>query len=154
MGTARVAPYTVAPYTVDSNATPNLCPSGHMDSSRPISKERLDMAQTETHPAIIEVDLDHAQYWPGVGSYGGPDDYAGYVGTGGTAYEAVEDALEQAAIQGCNVDDIPNDHDDIATSCDLCDYAAECSDDDRSECEMTFYAIVWLPLDRCPCSED
>lgn len=51
--------------------------------------------------------MEHAQYWPGAGTFGTKwDDVV--VGTGDTAHDAAEDALETAAMSGWDVSEIEN----------------------------------------------
>ena len=72
--------------------------------------------------------VDNPQYFTGYST----DDDAVFVGIGNSAYEALEDALEQAAWDGWNVNDVPNTLSD------------ELIDDELIEAECYFYVVLTL----------
>lgn len=64
--------------------------------------------KTVTDHEILNHGVDGSQYFPGCGTYG--TDYTEvYTGIGDSAYEALNDALEQAATSDWDIDWIPND---------------------------------------------
>ena len=113
--------------------------------------------QTQTETYTYDIDLDHAQYWQGRTSREG---YERFIGVGDTPYNALEDALEQAAYSGYNVDDIINDAPDGPTLCEQCkaegwldDVAGDAEADEcpyADECELNYYATLHLADSRNP----
>ena len=78
---------------------------------------------------IIDHGIDHAQYYPGCGTaYTGLDD--AYTGAGDNPYDALEDALDCAAMDGWDVSAIPND---------LPDHPALTADDNE---ECYYYVAI------------
>lgn len=108
------------------------------------------MAQTETR-RIVSYDIDdvgaiHPQYWQGVGTATTEWSDA-YAGVASNAYDALEDAIEQAAMDGWVVDAIVNALPESPSVCALClEMAAEFGIDDDEldmdgecvECEMVY----------------
>jgi len=115
------------------------------------------MAQTETRRRVSDYSIDDEgpvspQYWQGVStSFTHYDDV--YTGVGDNAREALENALDIAAMDGWDVDAIPNTMPDSPTVCDLCQelvagFGLEDAELDMdaacSRCEMSYYVILWI----------
>lgn len=80
--------------------------------------------------------VDHCQYFTGRGTVFTAFDVV-FVGIGSSASEACEDALEQAAMSGWNVDAIDNDlsnEDDVPVS----------EDDEYQDNDFLHYVAVYL----------
>jgi hypothetical protein len=93
--------------------------------------------------AITEHGIENSQYFQGhgiVGAYPAWKDCA--TGCGSTAYEALEDALEQLACHGWDVDAIPNNLDDTQPLEGI--LLEDESDEDLPEvdCDCFFYVSV------------
>ena len=115
------------------------------------------MAQTETRRRVSDYSIDDEgpvspQYWQGVStSFTHYDDV--YTGVGDNAREALENALDIAAMDGWDVDAIPNDMPETPTLCERCmAQAAEFGLDDAeldmdaacSCCEMSYCVTLWV----------
>jgi hypothetical protein len=114
------------------------------------------MAQTETRRRVSDYSIDDEgpvspQYWQGVStSFTHYDDV--YTGVGDNAREALENALDIAAVDGWDVDAIPNDMPETPTLCERCmedmiAFGVDEEEDDLSGtcscCEMAYYVILW-----------
>lgn len=114
------------------------------------------MAQTETR-RIVSYDIEDVgaiqpQHWQGESTvFTSWSDV--YAGVAGNAYDALEDAIEQAAMDGWVVDAIPNTLQPTPTVCDLClEMAAWLGiDDDEidmdgecAECETVYCVTLWV----------
>lgn len=94
--------------------------------------------------SIEDCGMDHAQYFPGVGTaYTDWDDV--YTGIGETLREAIADALESAAQAGIDTSDIPEDGGFSAAELDrpLHEPTDECQSDDEM-CEHHHYAALFV----------
>jgi hypothetical protein len=115
------------------------------------------MAQTETRRRVSDYSIDDAgiinpQYWQGVSTV--YTKWRGvYTGTGDNAHDALNDALDLAAMDAWNVDAIPNTLPDAPTVCALCmELVAEFGIDDAeldmdaacSCCEMSYCVTLWV----------
>lgn len=113
-------------------------------------------SQTETR-RIVNYDIDdvgaiHPQYWQGVSTT--TTEWSDvYAGLASNAYDALEDAIEQAAMDGWGVDAIPNALPESPSVCDLClEMAAGFGIDDGeldmdgecAECEMVYCVTLWV----------
>lgn len=80
--------------------------------------------------SIEDHGFEHSQFFQGAG-VACTDWQEVFTGCAPTPYDALEDALEQAAMSDWNVEDIINDMSQEAIGCNDC----ECSDDEEA-CEM------------------
>lgn len=88
---------------------------------------------------IINHGLEHSQYFQGCGiAYTEYDSF--FTGIGQTEYDALEDALEQAACSGMNVEGIEN----TQAKEDKCDGCQDDTGDDCTSCGMWFYVSIRL----------
>ena len=113
-------------------------------------------SQTETR-RIVSYDVDDVgaiqpQYWQGVSTVF-TKWHSVYTGIGDNAHDALEDALDIAAMDGWDVDAIPNDMPETPTLCERCmedmiAFGVDEEEDDLSGtcscCEMAYYVILWI----------
>lgn len=95
--------------------------------------------------SLEDAGIDHAQYFPGVGTYGTEWDEA-YTGAGSTLREAIDDVLESAAQSGVNTDEIENptaEFSDEQLDAPLHDPSDECQADNEN-CEHQHYAVLYV----------
>jgi len=82
--------------------------------------------------------VEHPQYYRGASVMHEWDEV--FVGVGETPYRAVEDALDQAAQNEWEVNEIINDYDDEATPCNEC--GEECLD--NADCELLYHCELYV----------
>jgi len=106
------------------------------------------MAQLEGNMKTAQVTLEdagvwHPQYWPGAGIAHTPYVEC-YVGVGMSAWEAGEDALDQAAAD-YDIGEVVND---FSNDLDVCEGCENIPDDPESDecggCELQHYVVAYI----------
>ena len=90
---------------------------------------------------IIDHGIDNSQYFPGCGTTF--TDYIDvFTGAADNVGEAFEDALEQAAIAGWQVDNIENPFKEYHSICDYYEYGPSCTEEYSDVCELHYYVSI------------
>jgi hypothetical protein len=111
----------------------------------------MDTIKTVTAYSFDSQGVQHPQYWQGAGvAY--TDWRACYTGAGESEQIAALDAIEQAAtsesIAETMLDEMDTqaraDFDDTLDVCSQCDDSDDCDVCGRSECELTYYVVLFV----------
>ena len=111
----------------------------------------MDTIKTATAYSFDPQGVQHPQYWQGAG-VSGTSWRACYTGYGTNEHDAATDAIEQAA-QSENIPaalgDAMQARADMLDSspwavCDECEYADDCDETTREECELAFYVVLFV----------